>query len=69
MLACLSLLFVKTSHKRNDGRLRAILGYLLHLLCNGKLILELMITEGNKQKGRAIFDSAYGGFGSPGSGI
>jgi hypothetical protein len=30
-LAWLSLLFVKTSHKKNDERLRAVLGYLLHL--------------------------------------
>jgi hypothetical protein len=34
-------------------------GWLVHLLlCNGRLISELMITEGNKQKGRT-FDPAF----------
>jgi hypothetical protein len=60
ILACLSLLFVKASHKRKAGRLGAILGYLLHLLlCDGRLTLELMITEGNKHKRQSRVDSAF----------
>jgi hypothetical protein len=43
--------FSELSHKRNDGRLGAILAYLLHLrICNSELISELMITEGNITK-------------------
>jgi hypothetical protein len=46
------------NHEYEEGRGKKR-GSLVHLLCNTRLPLELMITEANKQKRQSLKDPAF----------